>query len=209
MRKPAAQRMRDILSATGCYQLTGDSPADWELNAAGALLDAAEKEMESLLDDLSPAAAGQGRLGQLEALWRPDPLSGETEDVRRKMAASRAHCNPGVNTLSDYEGLLPAVGVTGSIQEDGAALSVLAGKVEVLDREEIASQLDELLPAHLPWTWVEELNWAMLDARAKPWQEMDAKKMQFFDWEALTPEQVAQWDQEPEEEQEELEEYQG
>lgn len=172
----AGERMRAALTATRCYRLTGASPADWEVTACAAGIDGLEEEMDELLSDLFPATATEARLDVLEKRARPQPSTGRTED-RRLMAARSSAMNPGRFRREDLSDQLPAAGVIGSVQETETGLRVLAGRYLGLTEEELDRELDRLLPAHLSWERVREVNWETFDAMSPTFEKLDARKL--------------------------------
>lgn len=171
----AAARMREALNATGCYRLTGETSADWEVTACAAGLDWLDQEIEGLLADLFPDTMGEGRLAQWEALFQPMASAAEAE-VRRETLSRRLAQNPTHYTLADYTQLLPAAGVAGLVVQEGDGLLVLVSKWLGLPQAEVERELDLLLPAHLTWSWAEPLNWDALDQWAPAYSAFDAKR---------------------------------
>ena len=185
MRKQAAERMRTILNATGAYSLTGESPGDWDLNACGAGLDRLETAMDDLLADLFPPTMGEGQLTVWESLYRPQSSDAGLEE-RRKMLAARLAMNPGKLSPEDFSSMLWGAGIAGEVREQGNGLQVLVGKWLGVSQEEALRELDEILPAHLPWTWLEDMNWVKLDAWAPDFAFLDGKGLSWKEFDNMT-----------------------
>ena len=191
MRKQAAERMRDILNGTGAYQLTGSSPGDWDLNACGAGLDGLEASMDELLADLFPPTMGEAGLTLWESLYRPQS-SGAALEERRKMLAQRLGMNPEKFSRDAFSAMLWSAGVAGELRETGNGLQVLVGKRLGIPEAEMLRELDEILPAHLPWTWLEEMNWVKLDAWAPDFAFLDGKGLTWEELDAMTRSELEQ-----------------
>ena len=197
MRKQAEERMLDILNGTGAYQLTGTSPGDWDLNACGAGLDRLEASMDALLSDLFPPTMGEETLTVWESLYRPQTADGTLEE-RRSTLGARLAMNPGKFSPADFSPMLRGAGVAGELKETGTGLQVLVGKWLGVTQEEALRELDEILPAHLPWTWLEDMNWVKLDAWAPDFAALDEKGLTWEEFDGLTREELEQLQQEEE-----------
>ena len=191
MRKLASQRMRDILNKTGAYQLTGESPGDWDLNACGAGLDSLESSMDNLLSDLFPPTMGETRLAMWESLYRPQSSTAALEE-RRKMLSQRFGMNPGKFSPEDFTPMLWGAGIAGEVKEQAEGLQVLVGKWLGVSEEEALREVNEILPAHLPWTWLENMNWVKLDAWAPDFAFLDEKGLTWAEWDAMTQQELEQ-----------------
>ncbi len=189
MSETAADRIRRFLNAAGCYRLTGETSADWEGNACGAGVDAVEQALEALLEDLFPETASDQRLDAWEPLFRPQPAGGDLEQ-RRKMLGCRLAMNPRRFLPEDFCEMLPAAGVEGEVVEKDGGLQVLVGKRLGLTEQEIRRELDRMLPAQLPWEWVEDMNWAALDAYSVPFSSIDSRGISWDELDAMTLEQL-------------------
>lgn len=187
----AAPRLRARLNATGAYRLTGETSADWETNACAAGIDALDGEIDALLADLSPRTASEERLAAWEAHLRPDAAQVDA-DLRREMLAGRLGVHPDVFRLAAYAPLLPGYGARGCVEESDGALQVVVGRELGLSRSEITRELEQLMPAHLTWSvlWPETLNWAVLDAWPRTFEEWDALALPWDELDALTPEDL-------------------
>lgn len=168
----AAAHMRQVLEATGLYQLGEDSPTGWELEAFGAGFALLEERFDRLLEDLFPQTAGEGRVGQWEALFRPQPSQAALEE-RRGMVLARQALGEKPFTLAGVQALLKGAGVRGLVLEEAEGISVVLGKLLGVSKEEAARELDQLLPAHLPWDWEEAVTWVALDACRRTFAEWD------------------------------------
>ena len=197
MRKQAAERMRGILNNTGAYRLTGESPGDWDLNACGAGLDELEASMDTLLNDLFPLTMGEDRLTLWESLYRPQSSDAPLEE-RRKMLAARLGMNPGKFSPKDFSPMLWGAGIAGEVRETGTGLQVLVGKWLGVTQEEALRELDEILPAHLPWTWLEDMNWAKFDAWAPDFAFLDGKDLMWEELDSMTRQELEQLQSEEE-----------
>lgn len=185
----ALERMREILNATGAYRLTGESSADWELNACGAGFDLVEEAVEALLGDLFAPTASEKGVERWEKLYRPQPSSGTLEE-RRRITAERLAINPSRLGTGDLPGLLLAAGVKGAAEEGTDGLRVFLGRLLGVTEEEALREMDQVLPAHLPWEWVDSVCWAALDAWAPDFAFLDSRGMTWGEIEGLTREQL-------------------
>lgn len=184
MRDAAAKRMRDILNGTGGYRLTGETSADWEVNACGAGLDALQNAVDVLLSDLFVSTASDARLAAWEKLFRPQPTAGAIED-RRETLGERFSMNPGRFRPGDFSSMLGAAGVAGQVLEESGGLRVLAGRLLGITEEEAKRELDDVLPAHLPWEWDESVNWAALDVLTPDFETLDGWELSWTEIEQL------------------------
>ncbi len=192
----AAQRIREALKSTGSYTQSGYSSADWETAACGAGIDLADGEMESLLKDLFPSAAGDARLGSWEMLFFGQKETGP-EDDRRRMVAGQLAQNPGRLTRADFSAMIEGAGIVGQVEEQSdGRLSVLVGRRLGLTEEGAKKALESILPAHLEWDWVEEMNWAALDAWPAPFETLDARGLTFEALDSMTRDQLEAMNQE-------------
>lgn len=181
--------MRKVLNATGCYRLTGESSADWELNACAAELDRLEGDLEALLWDLFAATASRERLEQWEALFRPQSSVG-TLGERRLSLSRRFAMNPGRFQKSALNEALPATGLTGALEEDSGGLRVLVGRLLGLTKEEVLRELDEVLPAHLSWVWDDSVTWTALDSWMPEFGVLDGKELSWESLDGLTRQEL-------------------
>lgn len=195
MSEKAAERMREILNQTGGYRLTGESSADWELNACGEGLDSVERAADSLLCDLFALTASGKRLDDWEKLFRPQPSSAGLEN-RRTMLWERLSMNPGRFTPEGFSSMLRAAGIVGEVVEENGKLRVLFGRCLGIPEEEAKRELDAILPAHLLWEWDDSINWSALDAWASDFKTLDDRKLTWAQIESLTREDLKQWEQE-------------
>jgi len=191
----AAERMRKILNGTGGYRLTGESSADWELNAAGGGLDSVRQAIDRLLDDLFALTASKARLDDWERLFRPQPSAAGPED-RRAMLRERLSMNPGRFTPGEFSPMLRAAGITGAVVEENGGLRVLLGRCLGVSEEEAKRELDTILPAHLLWEWDDSVNWTALDAWAADFETLDGRGLTWGQFESVTRENLEQWEQE-------------
>lgn len=142
--------IRKILSESGVYQLTGNTPVDWELAAYGAGLQALEENMEALEQDLFAATASAGQLDRWEALYRPQTSSGALADRRRTVTKALAGYG-GVATLAVLKNLVEAAGIEGTVKLEGGKVKITAARYLGVSQKEAERMLDRLLPAHLEW----------------------------------------------------------
>lgn len=181
--------MRRILNGTGFYRLTGESSADWEVNACGDGLDALEKGMEALLQDVFAATSSGERLDQWEQGLRPQSSTG-TLPERRLMQTRRLAVNPRGFTPEGVSAALPAAGIVGELLETETGLRVVLGKFLGVGEGEALRELDLLLPAHLPWELDRSVTWTALDAAGKTFAEWETAGMNWEAWDSLTREQL-------------------
>ncbi len=147
----AAERIRQILNDTRAYRLTGETSADWEVNAAAAALDRLEEAMDTLFGDCFAATASAEQLAQWERIFQPDPSTADLED-RRKVLAARLSVRPTGFTPEDFARTLAAAGIEGTITETAEGLQVTATRLLGIPEAEARRELNLLLPAHIPWT---------------------------------------------------------
>lgn len=176
--------MKQVLEATGLYALPGDSPTDWELDAFGTGFAQLEGRRERLLQDLFPQTAGEERLSQWEALFRPQPAQASLED-RRAMIQARWAAREEDFTPQGVQALLVGAGVQGLVLEEEGGLTVVLGKLLGVSKEEAARELDQLLPAHLAWTWEESVTWVALDAYTRPFGTWKEEGLTWAQWDAI------------------------
>lgn len=189
MREKSADRMRRILNGTNGYKLTGDSPADWELDACGAGLDRLEQEIDLLLGDLFADTASAERLDRWDRLFRTQPSEGTLEE-RQAILRERFAMNPGKFRVGEFSPMLPAAGVVGEVKEAPNGLQVVVGKQLGLGEAEIRRELEEILPAHLPWEWLEAMNWVKLDAWAPDFAVLDSWGLTWAEFDGLTQDRL-------------------
>lgn len=195
MSEKAAERMRKILNGTGGYRLTGESSADWELNAGGSGLDGVQQAIDSLLEDLFALTASKARLDDWEKLFRPQPSAAGLEN-RRIMLRERLFMNPGRFTPGEFSPMLRAAGIAGEVVEENGRLRVLLGRCLGVPPEEAKRELDTILPAHLLWEWDDSVNWTALDAWAADFETLDSRGLTWEQLESATRENLEQWEQE-------------
>lgn len=189
MRTKSAQNMRKLLNATGCYQLTGESSGDWELNAAGAELDLLSDEVDALVKDLFVQEASPACLDAWERSIRPQRSTAPTEQRQRMLRAHMAVC-PLKGTLSDYDEMLRAAGVQGRLVEGENGLSVQCAAILGLTEAEVRSELDALLPAHLPWELAPVFHWLTMEACSRSFADWDALDLTWAELDGLTREEL-------------------
>lgn len=144
------EHMAQVLRATGIYTLPGNTPADWELEALTAGLDLAEDAVDDWEAGIFILTAPPDRLTEWEKLFRSQ-ASGAAVEVRR-VAAARAlgarFERPSLEAIQ--ENVLPAAGVSGTVQESGGKL-LITGSLQGVTLKEAKRLLDRLLPAHMEW----------------------------------------------------------
>lgn len=148
----AAENMASILTKSGVYKLTGDSPVDWELAAYGAGFQALAEQVSALEQEMLIGTAPAERLAQWEKLCLPQALSASLE-VRRAVLGQCLASRGGPVAQDDLPGLLLAAGIKGTAAEGTDGLTVTVE--EYLLPEALAkARLGRLLPANLAWTAV-------------------------------------------------------
>ena len=190
----AAQRLRKRLNATGCYRLTGETSADWETNACALGLEEVQQALDDLLADLFPATASEEQLAVFEARLRPFPAEATVEE-RRALLADRAAPISGAAAPEEWVRLLASAGVSadlvpGTLDSEEEGLLLTGAATAGLTEEEIARELDQILPAHLPWGWGHALTWRgiesfpksflTIDRKYKTWEEFDAADLDTY-----------------------------
>ncbi len=185
----AREHLAKLLSGTGMYQLTGSTPVDWELSGYGAGFALVEERLEALLGDLFAVTAGRQRLAAWEQLFRKQPAAAALEDCR-EMVHSRLSVRPDGVNLDALQALLPGAGVRGLLLENGKELTVVLGKLLGVTKAEAARELEQLLPAHLTWTWDESVTWVALDAYSGSFSQWDALGLTWSEWDSITREDL-------------------
>lgn len=150
----ARENMGKILSDSGVYRLTGDSPLDWELDAYAAGFELVENGLEMAAKDIFAATAGAERLGQWEQYFLPGPAGCPVED-RQSIVSARLRARPGPVTLEDLPELMLAAGIVGTAEEVEGVLQITPETYllpEALAKKELAL----LLPLHWQWEIVTE-----------------------------------------------------
>lgn len=193
----ALSRMREILNSTGIYRLTGESSADWETNACGAGFSLLENALESLLGSLFALLSPEEGLDRWEKLFRPQ-VSSDTLERRRNMLHNRLSMNPGRFSPGEFSSMIYGAGVEGEVLEDGEGLRVLLGRTLGVTEEEARRELDQVLPAHLPWEWDDSVNWTALDAWAPDFETLDARELSWDEVDVLTRERLKLLEEEEE-----------
>ena len=149
--RTAAERIREALNLTGSYRLTGETSADWEVNAAAQGIGALEAAIDSLFADCFVSTAGPGALDRWDELFWSG-VTGAQDDRRRRMIAARLSVHPGDFTAAAYEKILAAAGVEGKVTENADGLRVAVSAYHGVTAEQARQVLALLLPAHLPFT---------------------------------------------------------
>ena len=170
----ARQHMALIVEATGLYQLTGSTPADWELSAAGAGFALIEAQFDRLLEDLFVDTASRERIAQWEKLFRAQTSTAVLEDCRETVGR-RFSSHPDDVTLEKANRLLPGAGVRGLLLEnEEGGLTMVLGRLLGVNQAEAERELNQLLPAHLAWQWDQSVTWVALDAYPRSFADWDA-----------------------------------
>lgn len=144
------ENMRRILSESGAYQLTGDTPVDQELDAYGAGLETVEEQARRLEEDMFALTASPEILKMWELLYRRQ-ASWADPDVRRNGVA-KALSRRGAPVLAgDAPGLLEAAGIKGTVREQDGKLVIQVEEYQGITETEARRLLGRLLPAHLEW----------------------------------------------------------
>ncbi len=106
------------------------------------------------------------------------------------MLQGRLSMNPRRFTPEDFPQMLRAAGVEGAVQEENGGLRVLLGRLLGLTVEKTKTELDRLLPAHLPWVWDDGVHWEALDAWAPSFALLDGLGLTWEEVEGLTRERL-------------------
>lgn len=203
----ALERMRSLLNGTGAYRLDGTGSADWETDACGAGFTLVEQAADKLLGDLFPDTASQEALDRWEKLYRSQKAAGPLED-RRAVLAARLAIRPGRFSPGDFSPgdsspkqgnpMVRAAGVEAALQETEEGLRVALGRLLGVTEAEARRELDQILPAHLLWTWDDSITWEALDAWLPSFGSLDGRELTWEQADALTREQLEQWGEERE-----------
>ena len=185
----AGERLRRRLNATQCFRLTGTTSADWETDACAVGLEELQQEMDDLLAGLFPATSTGAQLDFWEARYRPDPLEAE-ESVRREMLLARAGQLTGTEdpeAQEEWTRLMIAAGVkadvVADVTSDESPRLLIRGAVHFRQpKAQVERELDQLLPAHLPWAWSDTLTWRGIEEVIPSMLEMDR---QYQRWSGL------------------------
>lgn len=144
------ESIRRVLGATGIYQLTGDTPVDYEIDAYSAGLKAVEDALERLEKDLFARTATPECLAQWELLYRGQAAGGDLE-ARRKAAAQALSRRGGPVAVGNLEDVLETAGIRGTWEEVDGKLVIHAEEYLCTSETEAKRLLGRLLPAH--WKW--------------------------------------------------------
>lgn len=185
----SAQRMREILNATGAYRLTGQSMIDSEINACAVAIDSFEDEMQAFLNNIFAATADKATLDRLEKLYRTQASSAELDD-RREFVKARLAVNPTHFTTKYLPDMLKAANILGEAFEDNGKIRVLFGRAVGISPQWAKSELKELLPAHIEIVWDEAVNWATLTACINSFAHADSLALTWEQIDALTREEL-------------------
>lgn len=169
----AQEHMAKVLENTGLYIFTGDSPVEWELAAYSEGFSLLEERFDRILENLFLDTAGRDMIACWERLFRPQPSTAELEDCRESVKR-RFAVHPDSFTPKAVEALLPGAGVYGQLLEKENGLVILLGRLMGIKKEEAERELNQLLPAHLPWEWDESVTWVAFDAYSRSFAEWDA-----------------------------------
>lgn len=189
MRTKSAQYMRELLNATGGYQLTGESDGDWELIAAGSQLDRLSDEIETLYGDVFAEGATAECLNIWESWLRPQRSVASIEQ-RRKMLMQQMAVNPAKAALSEYRDMIYAAGVHGIPEEEESGLTLLCSGFLGLTETEVRRELDALLPAHLSWEIEPVFDWMTMEASGRSFVDWDALGLTWKELDALTRDEI-------------------
>lgn len=185
-----AERMRRILNETGCYQLTGDTPGDWELTAMGAELDRFSDELEQVVQNIFLLDCDESTLNSWELCIRPQCSTADSEK-RKELLLARLSVHPHGTTLADCEALLKAAGTAGKLIENAdGSLTVELGGTVGLTEQQVETELRVLLPAHLMLTVTPVLNWQTLECSNRTFADWDSLDLTWGELDTLTREQV-------------------
>ncbi len=147
----AGAHMAQVLEATGLYDLSGSTQVEGELAAYAAGLALVEDALEDLLAELFAATAQGPGLDRWEKLLWGDALPGEAQTRRRELLAGLG-AHGGLHTKEDFESLLPAAGLQGTVTEtEEGGLAVTASLLGNVTEDQARLALGRLLPAHLAW----------------------------------------------------------
>lgn len=191
----SAQRMREILNATGAYHLDENSLIACETEACGIALDSLENEMNSVLSNLFAETADESGLNRLETLYSSQPSSAQLDD-RRKAAKARLAMNPSHFTVKYLPDMLTAANILGEALEEDGKIRVLFGRAAGVSEQRAKADLAALLPAHIEIIWDETLNWATLAAFANSFSHVESLSLTWAQLDSLTREELENLTQE-------------
>ena len=147
----AGAHMAQVLEATGLYDLSGSTQVEGELAAYAAGFALVEDALEDLLGELFVSTAQGPGLERWEKLLWGDVLPGEAQTRRRELLAGLG-AHGGMHTKEDFESLLPAAGLEGTVTEtEDGGLAVAASLLGNVTEDQARLALSRLLPAHLAW----------------------------------------------------------
>lgn len=92
--------------------------------------------------------------------------------------------------------MVRAAGVEAALQETEEGLRVALGRLLGVTETEARRELDQVLPAHLLWTWDDGITWEALDAWLPSFESLDSRELAWEQADALTREQLEQWGEE-------------
>lgn len=185
----ALDHMRQVLENTGLYNLTGNSPVEWELAAYDAGFTLVEERFDRLLADLFVDTASREKIAQWESLFRTQPALGGLEDCRETLR-QRFSIHPDSFTFQAVSDFLPAAGVRGLLMENNGSLVILLGRLMGVNQKEAERELNRLLPSHIPWSWDESITWVALNAYPAAFEEWDGLEKTWEELDQITREEL-------------------
>lgn len=170
--------MRLRMRETGLYELTGNTLADWELDAYSQGLQSLYEKVSALLKNTFPGRSeGEGL-----AAWEASVgFSGKglSEEERRRRLLGRLSAPLG--TKAGLEQLADSFGVPVSIgerAEEGAFYCMTKGTPEEWDIERFRKMFTRFAPAHLRvFLDMRPLSWLDIEAGGRSWAEMESSSL--------------------------------
>ncbi len=178
------ESMKRVLVQTGVYDVTDCSFISHELKAYDEGFSIFEDEFESLLRDIFIGTASDAGLEYRELLFRPLKAQADTE-ARRKMLKTRYSTREHDFTRDKLEQALIGAGIEGRLSENGG-LRVDICRRHGMNLPQIVSELEGLLPAHLPFTLDAALvTWRWIESTAKTFGELETGEYTWNEIETL------------------------
>ena len=177
-----------LLAATRLYDLAGDNPLDWELDAYLAGFDMVEQRCVRAMEDAFIQTCGEERLRRWERfLDLPCHPAAPRED-RRRLVLRRVAVGPGDSTVAGMHRSLLAAGVEAQLTEHfgTGTLSVdISGYGSHGSLSAAIAEAQKMLPAHLTalfvltgpsWLTTQLWNktWLTIQLENLNWQELEA-----------------------------------
>ncbi len=174
--------MKKTLDGTGIYNTADGSFISHELKAYEEGFGIFEEEFERLLQDIFIMTASDESLESREILFRPLKADSSVEKRREMLKArySAQNCDFTADLLCE---ILIGAGIEGRIAENHeGGILIDVRKRHGVNAEQMLTELESLLPAHLPAFLDLGMTWEMLEELAGTFGEIDTAD---YSWEEI------------------------